>query len=238
MADPAQAQMAQRFFKTGKGEYGAGDKFLGLRVPQLHALAREYRELNGAALLSLLRSPWHEERVLALLIMVGRYQRGTPALRAALHRTYLRNLRYVNNWDLVDCSAPVLMSAPAPAVRRALLLRLAASRQLWHRRVAMLATFADLRAGEYALTLRLARVLRDDPHDLIHKAVGWMLRELGKRDRSELEAHLRRHASRMPRTMLRYAIERLPPRTRRAWLAAPKTTTPRAPRRAAIKRAQ
>ena len=220
LADPRQAAVALSFFKTGKGDYGEGDRFLGLRAPQLHALAREYRDLRRAALLLLLRSVWHEARSLALEIMVLQYRRGTPSQRLALHRLYLAQLRYVNNWDLVDGSAPCLCAAPPRAVRRRLLQRLAMSPNLWRRRVAIIATFADIRAGESQLALRIARQLRDDPHDLIHKAVGWMLREVGKRDRGRLDAYLARHAARMPRTMLRYAIERFEPQARRRWLDA------------------
>ena len=219
LANPKQALAARRFFKTGKGEYSEGDQFLGLSVPQLRALARAQGDLPVTEVLKLLRSIWHEERLLALIIMVEQFQRGTPAKRTALHKTFLRQLRYVNNWDLVDCSAPILMQQPAPALRRALLVSLALSGNLWRRRVAILATFADIRAGRCALTLRMARLLRDDSHDLIHKAVGWMLREVGKRDRKVLEGFLSQHAAQMPRTTLRYAIERLPARVRRGWLA-------------------
>ena len=219
LANPKQAVAVRRFFKTGKGEYSEGDQFLGLSVPQLRALARAQGDLPVTEVLKLLRSIWHEERLLALIIMVEQFQRGTPAKRTALHKAFLRQLRYVNNWDLVDCSAPILMQQPAPAVRRALLVSLALSADLWRRRVAIVATLADIRAGRFALTLRMARLLRDDSHDLIHKAVGWMLREVGKRERKVLEGFLSRHAAQMPRTMLRYAIERLPPRVRHGWLA-------------------
>jgi 3-methyladenine DNA glycosylase AlkD len=215
LARPARAAASLRYFKTGPGEYGAGDRFLGLTVPQLRQLAREFGALPIATLRVLLRSGWHEQRLLALIIMVDQSADAGAQQQRVLRRLYLAELRYVNNWDLVDASAAVLLRPQPRYARAALLRRLARSPQLWRRRVAMIATFDDIRRGEFALTLELCRQLLDDPQDLMHKACGWMLRELGKRAPARLRGFLRRHAARMPRTMLRYAIERLPEAERR-----------------------
>ena len=215
LARPARAAASLRYFKTGPGEYGAGDRFLGLTVPQLRQLAREFGALPIAALRALLRSGWHEQRLLALIIMVDQSADAGAQQQRVLRRLYLAELRYVNNWDLVDASAAVLLRPQPRYARTALLRRLAHSPQLWRRRVAMIATFDDIRRGEFALTLALCRQLLDDPQDLMHKGCGWMLRELGKRAPARLRRFLRRHAARMPRTMLRYAIERLPEAERR-----------------------
>lgn len=215
-ASPAKARVLRRFFKTGPGEYGEGDVFLGLMVPASRALARRYRDLPLAAVRRLLRSRIHEERLIALLLLVDRFRRGDPAEQARIYDLYLRHTAHVNNWDLVDLSAEHIVGphlAPRP---RDPLDRLAGSRSVWERRIAVLATFHFIRRGEFADTLRIARRLLGDEHDLIHKAVGWMLREVGKRDRGVAARFLGRHARRMPRTMLRYAIERLPARERRA----------------------
>jgi 3-methyladenine DNA glycosylase AlkD len=218
LASASRAAVARRFFKTGPGEYGAGDRFLGIRVPVLRRLAARHQALPLRGLAGLLKSSWHEERLLALLILVRQYARARPAQREAIYRLYLSHTRRINNWDLVDCSAEHIVGAHLRDGRRARLVRLAQSPVLWERRIAIMATFHYVKRGEFADTLRVARLLRDDPHDLIHKAVGWMLREVGKRSRSVETAFLLRHASRMPRTMLRYAIERFPPRLRRRYL--------------------
>jgi 3-methyladenine DNA glycosylase AlkD len=169
---------------------------------------------------ALLQSPWHEARLLALLILVRQYTRMSNA-RGAIYRLYLRNTHRVNNWDLVDLSAGQIVGAHLAERDRATLHLLARSRSLWERRIAIIATGIYIRRGEFGPTLRIARLLLEDPHDLIHKAVGWMLREVGKRDREAEEAFLRRYAHRMPRTMLRYAIERFPERLRRRYLLLP-----------------
>ena len=219
LGNPLRAKESLRFFKTRPGEYGAGDRFLGIGAPVLRQLARRYRDLPLGEALALLRSGWHEERLVALLILVDQYQRGDTRKRAAIYRCYIRHRSRINNWDLVDCSAEHIVGAHLQHTDRALLRRLAASRSIWDRRIAILATFHYIKAGEYDETLRIARLLLDDPHDLIHKAVGWMLREVGKRDRRVEETFLRAHAHRMPRTMLRYAIERFPETTRQRYLA-------------------
>lgn len=212
------AAILQRFFKTGPGEYGAGDRFLGITVPVLRRLARAHQALPLAGVGALLQSPWHEERLLALLILVRRYDRAAPSEREAIYRLYRRRRARINSWDLVDCSAEHIIGAHLRHADRSSLQALAGSRRVWDRRIAVMATFHYIKRGEYQVTLQIARLLLDDEHDLIHQAVGWMLREVGKRDQAVEEAFLRRHAHRMPRTMLRYAIERFPPALRRRYL--------------------
>jgi len=218
LADPETAAFLQRFFRTGPGEYGEGDRFLGIRVPRIRALVRPARPLPLDAVRELLHSRWHEERLLALLLLVDRYRRGDTRERATLHRIYLSNTRYVNSWDLVDVSAEHLVGAHLDPDRIALLRKLARSKSLWERRIAILATFHWIRRGIMHPTLEIATLLVNDPHDLIHKATGWMLREVGKRDRAAAEEFLNLHAAHMPRTMLRYAIERFPEEARQSYL--------------------
>jgi len=219
LANPAHAKTAQWFFKTGPGEYGEGDQFLGVRVPVLRELVREFATLDLKAVTTLLHSPWHEERLLAVLLLVRQYDRGTPAERTAIFRLYLRSLRNINNWDIVDSSAPQIVGRHLDGRGRATLIRLAKARLLWSRRVAMMATFHSIRQGDFGDALAIATLLLKDEHDLIHKAAGWMLREVGQRDRATQERFLDRHSETMPRTMLRYAIEKLPPARRRTYLA-------------------
>ena len=218
LANPEQAANAQRFFRTGPGEYGAGDVFLGIRVPELRALAKRFGALSLVDLLELLRSPLHEARFLALVLLVESYRRGDPAQRQRVFDAYLASTDRINNWDLVDVSAPHVVGAHLLGGDGALLDRLAASPSLWERRIAMLATFAFIRAGRLEVPLRIARLLLHDGHDLIHKAVGWMLREVGQRSREAEEMFLAEHYRSMPRTALRYAIEKFPPERRRAYL--------------------
>jgi 3-methyladenine DNA glycosylase AlkD len=217
-ADPEDARNLQRFFKTGPGEYGEGDVFIGVRVPVVRGIAKEFRALPLEDAAELLRSPVHEERLLALLILVGAYAKGDDVLRGRIFDFYLANTRFINNWDLVDSSAEHLLGAHLRGGDRSLLDRLARSELLWERRIAIMATFHFIRRGEFTDTLRIAALLLHDGHDLIHKAVGWMLREVGKRDREAEEAFLREHCRAMPRTMLRYAIERFPEPLRLAYL--------------------
>lgn len=216
LADPARAAVCRRFFKTGPGEYGEGDRFLGLTVPQVRALVRRFHPADFAAIPRLLRSPFHEERLLGLLLMVERYRRGSEADRATACRLYRRSFSRINSWDLVDVTAEHL--AGSRGVGRPQLLAWAASKNLWVRRIAIVSTFYSIRRNRFGDTLAVARRLLRDEHDLMHKAVGWMLREVGKRDPAALESFLRRHHRAMPRTMLRYAIERFPEARRRAWL--------------------
>lgn len=217
-ADAEDARFLQRFFKTGPGQYGAGDVFLGIRVPATRRASRLGDVLSLADVRTLLHSRFHEERLLALLILVRRFERGDEALRKRVFDLYLREARFVNNWDLVDLSAPNIVGVWLVDRPRDLLDRLARSPDLWERRIAVLATSAFIRRGQFDDTLRLCGLLLDDSHDLMHKACGWMLREVGKRDRAALEGFLDRHVARMPRTMLRYAIERFPEARRQHWL--------------------
>jgi hypothetical protein len=213
---PARAAILQRFFKTGPGEYGEGDRFLGVTVPQVRELVRRFHPVEFPEIAAILRSPWHEERLLGLLLLVARYENGAAADRAAAYRLYCRSFPRINNWDLVDASAEYI--AGAHGVGRSQLVAWAASPNLWIRRIAIVSTFHSIRRRRFADTLAVARKLLRDPEDLIHKAVGWMLREVGKRDVATLEAFLRRHGRAMPRTMLRYAVERFPDARRKAFL--------------------
>lgn len=219
--DPAQAIIAQGFFKTGPGEYGEGDRFLGLKVPQIRAQLPQTDELHEDDILDLLHSEWHEERLLALLVLVRRFSRAKKdiATQQRIVSLYLANTQWINNWDLVDSSAPHILGAWLLQRERSVLDTLAVSTSLWEQRIAMLATQAFIRAGDYADTLRLSAHFLPHPHDLMHKACGWMLREIGKRDLEMLCAFLDSHAAKMPRTMLRYAIEKLPEKIRKAYLA-------------------
>jgi 3-methyladenine DNA glycosylase AlkD len=219
LANAEKAAFLQGFFKTGKGQYAEGDRFLGITVPALRQLSKQFRELSLKDTERLLGSPYNEARSLALLLLVASYQRGDTAARSTVSRCYLRNRRQVNNWNLVDGSAPYILGAHLLRRNRATLYRLAKSRSLWDRRIAMVATFAFIREADFADTLKLAEQFLTDAHDLMHKACGWMLREIGKRDQPVLEAFLQRHHQTMPRTMLRYAIERLSPEKRKAYMA-------------------
>jgi len=218
LGDEADAEHLQHFFKTGKGEYGEGDRFLGIRVPVLRKCIPEYRGVELGETVRLLRSRWHEARLLALLMLVDRYRRGSPADQREIYRAYMNNTAHINNWDLVDLSAQHVVGAHLFERSRKPLYRLARSRYLWERRISIVSTFHFIGRGEYFESIALAEVLVGDEHDLIHKAVGWVLREVGKRDLCVEEEFLRRHHRTMPRTMLRYAIERFPERKRQAYL--------------------
>lgn len=217
-ADPRRAAVNRSYFKTGPGEYGEGDVFVGLDVPTTRALARQFRELPLPAVSSLVSSRVHEERVLGLMLLAGRYGRAEGPERERLYCLYLRSFPFINNWDLVDGSAPAIVGAHLESRSKAPLLAWARSPRLWDRRIAVLATQPWIRKGRFAETFRLARLLLRDPEDLMHKAVGWMLREIDHRDRPALVRFLNRHGPRMPRTMLRYAIERFPEPERKRFL--------------------
>ena len=221
VADPEDARNLARFFKTGKGEYGAGDKFVGVRVPAARAIAKDFTDLSPGDLNDLLDSEFHEHRFAALAILVAQYKAadraGDAAEQERLVDFYLAAMRRgrINNWDLVDSSAEFILGEYLYDRPRDLLERLARSGILWERRIAVLATFAFIKHGDASTTLLLAERLLDDRHDLIQKAVGWMLREVGKRvDRDVLVQFLREHAARMPRVMLSYATEHLSPAER------------------------
>ncbi len=218
-ADPEQARSLQRFFKTGPGQYGEGDRFLGITVPIIRTLVKKYRrdiDLDGVS--ELLRSPYHEKRLFALLLLVAEF-RADKTLRPMLFELYLANTAHINSWDLVDASAPHIVGAFLQGKNRSPIYTLARSSTLWERRIAMLSTLHFIRQGEAETALDIAAILVHDTHDLIHKAVGWMLREVGRHcGLPTEEAFLRRYCTTMPRTMLRSAIERFPAARRRAWL--------------------
>jgi 3-methyladenine DNA glycosylase AlkD len=217
-ASARDAKILRWFFKTGPGEYGEGDVFIGIRVPALRKLVREFHPVSDATVRALLRSRIHEERLLALLLLVRRFETGDDAGRRGVFNLYMANTDRVNNWDLVDLSAPNIVGQWLMERDRRRLDRLAGSTSLWERRIAIVSTFAFIRRNEFDDTFRIADRLLRDPHDLIHKATGWMLREVGKRDEAVLEAFLWPRLSAMPRTMLRYAIERFPEPKRRRFL--------------------
>ncbi|WP_319588749.1 DNA alkylation repair protein [uncultured Desulfobulbus sp.] len=218
LGDPAIAAHSQRFFKTGPGQYGEGDQFLGIRLPMLRSLLPRYRQTSLAAMCEVLHSPWHEERLFALLLMVARFAKGDQDDKAAVFASYLDNIACINNWDLVDCSAPQIVGAFLEDKDRALLGSLANSTSLWERRIAVIATLHLIKNNDFDDCLAVAALLLADRHDLIHKAVGWMLREVGKRDQETAEVFLRQHYQAMPRTMLRSAIEKFPEPLRQAYL--------------------
>ncbi len=218
LADSKHAAVSQKFFKTGPGEYAEGDIFLGIKVPVLRALAKEYLDLSLTGLHSILKSKYHEERLLALLIMVGQFGKGDSEKKQHLYDLYLDNTRFINNWDLVDLSADKIVGPFLMNRSRSPLYVLARSDMLWERRIAIMSTFHFIKNNDYADTLKIAQFLLSDPEDLIHKAVGWMLREIGKRHLPTEERFLKKHYQKMPRTMLRYAIEKFPEPRRRQYL--------------------
>lgn len=218
LANPNKAEFLAGFFKTAKGQYAEGDRFLGITVPVIRQLSRQYRKLGLSDCERLLQSAYTDERLLALLILAEQYRKGDVGIKNKVYQVYLKNRHRVNNWNLVDSSAPYIVGAHLLQQDRSLLYRLAQSRSLWERRIAVLATFAFIRAGDFADTLKLTEQLLGDKHDLMHKACGWMLREVGKRNQSVLEGFLRQHYAVMPRTMLRYAIERFSPAKRTGYL--------------------
>ncbi len=218
LSDPEQAAHLSRFFKTGRGQYGEGDVFLGIRVPVLRRVAHSYPTLNDGGIRSLLNSKYHEERMVALLIMTHRYQHGGDGERRALFSLYLSMSARINNWDLVDLSAPPIVGGHLLGRDRSVLNELAASPLVWDRRIAIVSTLTFIRSGDLSTTFQVSHALLGDPHDLIHKAVGWMLREAGKKDGKAMRAFLDMHHSGMARTTLRYAIERFPEPERLSYL--------------------
>jgi 3-methyladenine DNA glycosylase AlkD len=218
LGDSQRALVVQRFFKTAPGEYGEGDIFVGLRVPEIRKLAKEYQYLPLSETSRLLQSSLHEARLLALLILVRAYTQGDASLQEQIYNLYLRNTHFINNWDLVDASAEHIAGAHLRYRSRSPLHALAESSLLWDRRISIMATFHYIKRGEFAETLHIAKLLLRDPEDLIHKAVGWMLREIGKRDQLIEEKYLAAHYKTMPRTMLRYAIEKFPEKLRQQYL--------------------
>lgn len=220
LGNPARAKVSARFFKTGPGEYGEGDRFLGVPVPEQRKLAKRFIDLPLSEIERLLANPFHECRLTALLILVFQYERGTMSERERIAKFYLRNAGHANNWDLVDSSAPRILGVHLVGKNSDILRRLSRSSNLWERRIAIVATLAFIAHGEFDETLVIARAYFTDRHDLIQKASGWMLREVGKRSRSTLTTFLDQEASRMPRTMLRYSIEHYPKSRRMTYLRA------------------
>lgn len=220
-ANAEDAIFLQRFFKTGEGQYGAGDVFIGIRVPQTRQVCRQFKDVPLDEVEILLKSPIHECRLAAVILLTNLFAKADESERKKIYEFYLTALNggCINNWDIVDSSAEFIIGGYLFSKPKKILFTLAASNDVWHRRAAVLATFQFIKRGNATVTLELAEVLLHDPHDLIQKAVGWMLREIGKRiDRRPLLAFLDKHAYEMPRTMLRYAIEHLPPSQRKMYM--------------------
>ncbi|MBN1378429.1 MAG: DNA alkylation repair protein [Gammaproteobacteria bacterium] len=219
LASPEIAEHSQRFFKTGKGEYGEGDKFLGIRVPVLRKLVRVNAKLELSDITELLKSSYHEERLFSLLLLVEKFRIGTNDEKQTICRLYLDHTRYINNWDLVDSSAHLIVGSWLENKNKSAIYALAKSENLWERRIAIISTFWFIRKNKFADTLKVSRLLIHDTEDLIHKAVGWMLREIGKRDVKIEKDFLAKYYKKMPRTMLRYAIEKFSESERKRYLA-------------------
>ncbi len=218
IANPEIAAHSQRFFKTGPGEYGEGDLFRGIRVPEQRKIAKRFKNTPLVDVEKLLHSPYHEDRLVALLILVEKYKKKDEAQREAIYSLYLENTAYINNWDLVDSSAHKIVGPHLEDRDRSMLYKLVKSDMLWERRIAMMCTYHFIKKDDYADALQLAELLLEDKEDLIHKVVGWMLRELGKRNFDLEDGFLLQHYKNMPRTMLRYAIEKFPEERRQAYL--------------------
>ncbi len=218
-ANPERAKSSIWFFKTAKGQYGEGDKFLGVNVPTQRKIALRHRNLAFPAIQKLLASPLHEHRFVALEILVAQFEAASAKDQTAIYRFYLANTARINNWDLVDTSAPYIVGHYLLTRPRTILRKLAKSKNIWERRIAIVATFAFIRTGQTEDTFAIAQMLFGDKRDLIHKATGWALREAGKGNPDRLVAFLEEHYERLPRTVLRYAIERFPPAARKQFLA-------------------
>lgn len=218
LADPQGAEQSRRFFKTAKGQYGYGDIFLGIKVPVVRQEVKKYKNVPLGVAVELLKSEYHEVRLFALLLLVERFSNGSLRERKDIYRAYLAHTRYVNNWDLVDSSAYHIVGAYLENQDTSVLDELARSDALWERRIAIIATFHFIKKNRFGETLRIAEQLIGDREDLVHKAVGWMLREVGKRDLNAEVSFLKTHYRSMPRTMLRYAIEKFSPQDRRKYL--------------------
>ncbi len=216
IANPEKVKVLQRFFKTGKGEYGEGDVFWGIMVPDIRNTVKQFKDLSLPEIEKLIRHEVHEVRLCGLLLLVAVFKKNPEAC----YRLYLGNAKYINNWDLVDLTAEHIVGAYLNNKDKKVLERLAYSKHLWEKRIAILSTFHYVKQGKYEETFKIAEILLKDEHDLIHKAVGWMLREVGKRCSIKAEEDfLNRYASQMPRTMLRYAIERFPEKRRKYYLS-------------------
>ena len=218
LKNPTKAKILSGFFKTGKGQYGEGDLFLGITVPLQRKLAQKYLTLSQSNIQKLLDSEIHEHRLTALFILIKRYQQSDIKIKKEIVDFYLKNLNSINNWDLVDLSAPKILGDFFQDKDKSVLYKLAQSNNLWKRRIAILATYTFIKNKQFDDTLKIAELLLEDKHDLIHKAVGWMLREVGKKDQKVEEVFLKKYYKIMPRTMLRYSIERFPEKKRKYYL--------------------
>ncbi len=218
LKNPEKAKNYAKFFKTGKGEYGEGDKFLGITVPQQRKIAKKYQNLDLAEIEKLLNFKFHEHRLTALFILRHKYQNERGAARKKVVDFYLKHKYNINSWDLVDSSAPYILGDYLLDKNRSILYKLAKSKNLWDKRIAILATFIFIREKEFVDVIKIAEILLSDKHDLINKAIGWMLREIGKRDVATEEKFLEKYHKTMPRTMLRYAIEKFGEKKRRHYL--------------------
>lgn len=218
LGDPSKAIVYQKFFRTGKGEYAEGDKFLGITVPEQRKIVRKYRELPLSEVVQLLQSVFHEERLVALLILVAQFDRALVLEKEKIYHIYMSSMVQINNWDLVDCTAPRIVGVFLLNRDRSLLYELAQSTNLWYRRISIIATWAFIRSGQFDDTLAICELLMSDKHDLIHKACGWMLREVGKKKLTVLENFLNQYAATMPRTMLRYSLEKMLPTKRKYYM--------------------
>jgi 3-methyladenine DNA glycosylase AlkD len=217
-ATRGKATLLQGYFKTGPGEYGEGDLFLGVVVPDIRRVAKEFQDMPVGEIIKILASRYHEERLLALLMLVQQFAKGDEALKKRIYGLYLKSTRYINNWDLVDLSAPNIVGTYLLDKSRKPLYAFAKSKDLWKRRIAILSTAAFIRQNDFDDALGISKILIEDDHDLLHKAAGWMLREIGKRNLRVEERFLKQQYKKMPRTMLRYAIERFPEGKRRDYL--------------------
>ena len=218
LADETRAQHSQQYFKAGKGEYGEGDIFLGIRVPELRKFARQYKSFTLEQILNILSSKFHEERLMALFMLIKHFEKADQATKKIIYNHYVDHLQYINNWDLVDSSAPKIVGAYLYDKNRKPLYKLAKSKDLWSRRIAILSTLYFINNKDYADTLKISEMLLHDKEDIIHKAVGWMLREVGNQDFTVERRFLDQHYKTMPRTMLRYAIEKFPSPLRHSYL--------------------
>ncbi|MBW1984764.1 MAG: DNA alkylation repair protein [Deltaproteobacteria bacterium] len=218
LSSKEKAKILQRFFKTGPGEYGEGDIFIGVKVPELRQVAKEYIDISLKECGRLLSSKIHEERMLALLILIKKFTSGNETVKKRIYQFYIRKTKYINNWDLVDLSAPHIAGAYLINRSKKELHALAKSKNLWERRIAIISTFNFIKSNQFSETIKISKTLLADNEDLMHKAVGWMLREIGKRDLKAEEAFLKEHYKTMPRTMLRYAIEKFPETKRQKYL--------------------
>jgi len=217
--NPKKIKTLSRFFKTGKGQYGEGDIFLGIPVPEQRKVAKKYVDLSLNSLQKLLFNKIHEYRLTALIILVSKYKKADNLNKSKIFNFYLKNTKNINNWDLVDLSAPKIVGNYLIDKDKDILYKLAKSNDLWERRIAILATFTFIRRDNFKDALNISELLLHDNHDLIHKAVGWMLREIGKRDQKTEEHFLKKHSFEMPRTMLRYAIEKFEKKKRKFYLS-------------------